>query len=162
MAFAYSRQTEQNSDRIVYRAKTSWWIYLLPIVVIFFGFVMAGASGEDPFVGLLILFVGLFILIKDFIYCISTELYITQKFTIAKYGLIKRDTIEMLNSKVESIRVNQSILGRILNYGDVVVVGTGSSSSPVKFIANPLEFRRQLLYLQENKENVEGNHNANQ
>lgn len=163
MAFAYSRQTEQDSDRIVYRAKTSWWIYLLPIVVIFFGFaLLAGASGEDPFAGLFLLFAGLFILIKDFIYCISTELYITQKFTIAKYGLIKRDTIEMLNSKVESIRVNQSILGRILNYGDVVVVGTGSSSSPVKFIANPLEFRRQLLYLQENKENSKGNSNANQ
>lgn len=56
----------------------------------------------------------------------------------------------MLNDKVESIRVNQSILGRILNYGNIVVVGAGGSSSPIRFIAEPLEFRQQLLYVQEN------------
>lgn len=60
----------------------------------------------------------------------------------------------MLNDKVESIRVNQGILGMILNYGDIVVVGAGGSSSPIRFIAEPLEFRRQLLYVQESNENA--------
>ncbi|MDE6885741.1 MAG: PH domain-containing protein [Helicobacteraceae bacterium] len=59
----------------------------------------------------------------------------------------------MLISKVESINVNQSVFGRILNYGDVVVCGTGGKLSPLKFISNPLELRRQLIYIQESKGN---------
>lgn len=158
MAFAYSEQT--NVDRIVYRAKISWWIYAVSVLLIFIGLVAVAVSAIESLdsigVGVIILIVGLCIFIKNFIYIFSTELYITQKFTIAKYGLIKRDTIEMLNSKVESIRVNQSILGRILNYGNIVVVGAGGSSSPIRFIAEPLEFRRQLLYVQENNEKNKG------
>ena len=138
---AYSDKT--NIDRIVYRAKISGWIYFLPIILIIISVLIMSNSEEWAWVGALVFLVGLVDLV--------TELYITQKFTIAKYGLIRRETIEMLNDKVESIRVNQSILGRILNYGNIIVVGAGGSSSPIRFIAEPLEFRRQLLYVQENK-----------
>ena len=98
MAFAYSEQT--NVDRIVYRAKISWWIYAVSVLLIFIGLVAVAVSAIESLdsigVGVIILIVGLCIFIKNFIYVFSTELYITQKFTIAKYGLIKRDTIEML------------------------------------------------------------------
>jgi len=40
---------------------------------------------------------------------------------VHKTGFIKRRTFEMSLDKVESVDVNQSILGRILNYGDVTV-----------------------------------------
>ncbi|MGX2982815.1 PH domain-containing protein [Helicobacter sp. 23-1045] len=155
---AYSEKT--NIDRMVYRAKISGWIYFLPTILIFFGLLLIFATNNSPSgynlasIGALLFIVGLFILVRRFIYVRFTELYITQKFTIAKYGLIRRETIEMLNSKVESIRVNQGILGRILNYGNIIVVGAGGSSSPIRFIAEPLEFRQQLLYVQENNENT--------
>ena len=146
---AYSEKT--NIDRMVYRAKISGWIYFLPIILIIFGLLLIFTNNNSPSIGVLLFIIGLFLLVKRFIYVRFTELYITQKFTIAKYGLIRRETIEMLNDKVDSIRVNQSILGRILNYGNIIVVGAGGSSSPIRFIAEPLEFRRQLLYVQENK-----------
>lgn len=146
---AYSEKT--NIDRIVYRAKISGWIYFLPIILIIISVLIMSNSEELALVGALVFLVGLVDLVRRFIYVRFTELYITQKFTIAKYGLIRRETIEMLNDKVESIRVNQSILARILNYGNIIVVGAGGSSSPIRFIAEPLEFRRQLLYVQENK-----------
>lgn len=146
---AYSDKT--NIDRIVYRAKISGWIYFLPIILIIISVLIMSNSEELALVGALVFLVGLVDLVRRFIYVRFTELYITQKFTIAKYGLIRRETIEMLNDKVESIRVNQSILARILNYGNIIVVGAGGSPSPIRFIAEPLEFRRQLLYVQENK-----------
>lgn len=146
---AYSDKT--NIDRIVYRAKISGWIYFLPIILIIISVLIISNSEELALVGALVFLVGLVDLVRRFIYVRFTELYITQKFTIAKYGLIRRETIEMLNDKVESIRVNQSILARILNYGNIIVVGAGGSSSPIRFIAEPLEFRRQLLYVQESK-----------
>lgn len=144
---AYSEQT--HIDRTVYRAKISGWIYFYPSIAIIFGLIFLIVGDSMVGVGAILLLVGVFFLIKNFIYVFSTELYITQKFTIAKYGLIKRDTIEMLNNKVESIRVNQSIIGRVLNYGDIVIVGAGGSSSPIRFISTPLEFRRQLVYVQD-------------
>ena len=144
---AYSEQT--HIDRTVYRAKISGWIYFYPSIAIIFGLIFLVLGDSMVGVGAILLLVGVFFLIKNFIYVFSTELYITQKFTIAKYGLIKRDTIEMLNNKVESIRVNQGIIGRVLNYGDIVIVGAGGSSSPIRFISTPLEFRRQLVYVQD-------------
>lgn len=144
---AYSEQT--HIDRTVYRAKISGWIYFYPSIAIIFGLIFLIVGNSMVGVGAILLLVGIFFLIKNFIYVFSTELYITQKFTIAKYGLIKRDTIEMLNNKVESIRVNQGIIGRVLNYGDIVIVGAGGSSSPIRFISTPLEFRRQLVYVQD-------------
>lgn len=140
---AYSKQT--GADNVVYRAKISYWTYLVPMIIVVLGVVLFVVSS---FVGGLILVVGLVMLAKNFIYAFSSELYITDKFTIAKYGLIKRETIEMLNGKVESIMVNQSIIGRILNYGDIMIVGAGSAS-PIRFIDSPLEFRRQWLNVHE-------------
>lgn len=142
----YSEKT--HIDRTVYRARISNWIYFLPSVFIVLGVIMC-ATNDLVALGGIFIFIGLLVLIKRFIYVHTTELYITEKFTIAKYGLIRRETIEMLNSKVESLRINQGVIGRILNYGDIIIVGAGGSSSPIRFIDTPLEFRRQLIYMQE-------------
>jgi uncharacterized membrane protein YdbT with pleckstrin-like domain len=74
----------------------------------------------------------------------TTELALTNRRIIAKHGLVARDTIEMSLAKVESLRVTQSLLGRVLNFGDVTVVGTGTSIEPIRGIANPLELRKRL------------------
>jgi uncharacterized membrane protein YdbT with pleckstrin-like domain len=46
--------------------------------------------------------------------------------------------------KIESVRVGQSLIGRMLNYGDIVVTGTGSTFDPIRNIASPLAFRTAL------------------
>ena len=75
----------------------------------------------------------------------STEMAITNRRVIAKFGFIWRKTFEIDRQKVESVKVDQSILGRILDYGTVTITGTGSSSEPVQNIDSPLEFRNKLL-----------------
>jgi len=74
----------------------------------------------------------------------SSEFAITSKRVVIKVGFFKRKTLEMVLTKVETIRVDQSILGRILNYGTIVVIGTGGTNEPFTSIAHPLEFRRQV------------------
>ena len=51
---------------------------------------------------------------------------------VHKTGFVKRQTFEMSVDKVESVDVNQSILGRILNYGDVTVLGVGEGGKTVE------------------------------
>ena len=46
---------------------------------------------------------------------------LTNKRVIYKKGVISRNTEEMRLNKIETVEVKQSILGRILGYGDVKV-----------------------------------------
>ena len=47
-------------------------------------------------------------------------------------------------TKVESLHVSQGLFGRMLDYGDVAVVGTGSSLEPMRGVSRPLELRKKL------------------
>ncbi len=78
------------------------------------------------------------------IHYLSSEFAITNKRVLIKVGFINRQTLEMLLAKVETIRVDQGILGRLLNFGTIVVTGTGGTNEPFRSISNPLEFRRQV------------------
>ena len=74
----------------------------------------------------------------------TTETDVTNFRVVHKTGFIKRQTFEMSVDKVESVDVNQSILGRILNYGDVTVLGVGEGGKTLETIASPLSFRNAI------------------
>jgi uncharacterized membrane protein YdbT with pleckstrin-like domain len=74
----------------------------------------------------------------------TTETDVTNLRVVHKTGFIKRRTFEMSLDKVESVDVNQSILGRILNYGDVTIKGVGEGRETIRTIASPLAFRNYI------------------
>lgn len=74
----------------------------------------------------------------------TTEIAVTDRRIIFKNGFISRNTIEMHLDKVESVDVDQSILGRILDYGNVTVRGVGIGLEPLRIIAQPLAFRNHV------------------
>jgi uncharacterized membrane protein YdbT with pleckstrin-like domain len=78
---------------------------------------------------------------------ITSEFAITNKRIIIKTGLISRRTLEMNIAKVESVNVDQGILGRILGYGVVTVIGTGGTRETFQSIADPLAFRKAFQQL---------------
>lgn len=78
---------------------------------------------------------------------LTSEFAITNKRIIIKVGFISRRTLELNLAKVESVNVDQSILGRILGYGTIIVVGTGGTKEPFSDICTPLEFRKQFQQL---------------
>ncbi len=60
-----------------------------------------------------------------------------------KVGLIRRDTDELVYSKIETVAVKQSILGRIFNFGEVEFTGTGGMYIRFVFVENPTEVKRK-------------------
>ena len=92
---------------------------------------------------------GIIIILSAVFTYISTELAVTNKRVVAKTGFIKRSTIELNLSKVESIQVHQGLFGRILNYGSLVVSGAGNPQAPIPNIADPMSFRRLATEAQE-------------
>jgi uncharacterized membrane protein YdbT with pleckstrin-like domain len=74
----------------------------------------------------------------------TTETDVTNLRVVHKTGFIKRRTFEMSLDKIESVDVNQSILGRILNYGNVTILGVGEGKETISTIASPLAFRSAI------------------
>ena len=74
----------------------------------------------------------------------ATEMAVTNRRVIVKSGLAERRTIELLLSRIESVVVEESALGRLLGYGTVIVRGTGGTPEIFPKIARPLEFREQV------------------
>ncbi|MDB6054049.1 MAG: hypothetical protein JWN25_1572 [Verrucomicrobiales bacterium] len=74
----------------------------------------------------------------------TSEFAVTNKRVLIKTGFIRRISLELLLRQVESVLVDQSVLGRMLGYGTIVVIGTGGSREEFDNIANPLEFRKQV------------------
>lgn len=75
---------------------------------------------------------------------LTSEFGVSDKRVLMKTGFIARHSLETLLTKVESISVHQGALGRILDYGVIVIGGTGGSKEAFFGIRNPLEFRRQV------------------
>ena len=117
-------------ERIVHRARVSWWSQ--------FGLVLLG-------IVTLVVVVGLVFLAMAWIKVRSTEIAITSKRVIAKFGFIKRDTVEINLDKVEALRVEQGFFGRMLNFGTIFMTGAGTSVAPMRNIADPLVFRRKFM-----------------
>jgi uncharacterized membrane protein YdbT with pleckstrin-like domain len=120
-----------NDERVMYRARISKWS-LWPFIL--FGALLLPLFG-----------VGLLLWLWAWIIYSTTELAITNKRVIAKTGLIQRRTIEMFLEKIESIQIDQSVLGRMFNFGSVVISGTGVHSAPFENISEPLELRKNFM-----------------
>ena len=74
----------------------------------------------------------------------SSEFAVTDKRVIIKVGVLRRRSLELLRSKIEGIAVDQSLLGRMLGYGNIAVTGTGGSNERFKNVTGPFEFRRAV------------------
>jgi len=74
----------------------------------------------------------------------TTETDVTNLRVVHKTGFIRRRTFEMSLDKVESVDVNQSILGRLLNYGDLTIQGVGEGTETISTVTSPLAFRTAI------------------
>ena len=71
----------------------------------------------------------------------TTETDVTNMRVVHKAGSIKRRTFEMSLDKVES---DQSIFGRLMNYGDITIQGVGEGTQTISTITSPLAFRNAI------------------
>jgi uncharacterized membrane protein YdbT with pleckstrin-like domain len=99
------------------------------------------------------LVVALYRLLDRVLFYVTSEFGVTSKRVLGKTGFVRRRSLDIVLAKVEAIRLSQSILGRILNYGDLEVTGTGGTEEVLRFIPDPLLFRKSV---QEQLADIEG------
>ncbi|HEX9463888.1 MAG TPA: PH domain-containing protein [Alphaproteobacteria bacterium] len=157
---SYVDRVIQPGEDVVYRAPLHWVIYargLLFLAVGGLALVIGGsfaATEPDKMrgigelaiagLGLIAVIAGAISVIVAFVRRRTTEIAVTTRRVIYKTGVIRRLTSELSVEKIETVLVEQGILGRILNYGTVIIRGTGGGLEPVQNIDDPLTFRSKL------------------
>jgi hypothetical protein len=146
-------------EAVVYSTRLHWVVLVEPILLgLLFGLPGAamlvrsatGAGGKrvssefEMVGGAVLLLIALVFIVRCILERNATEMTVTNKRLVAKVGVAARRTIELLLSRVESIGVEESMMGRMLGYGTVIVRGTGGTPESFDRIAHPLEFRTHV------------------
>ncbi len=146
----YIDEILQPGEKVLYSTNVHWIFYWRAIAAWIVAVILLILSRATITEGIILLclsasavvaFAALYWSAKAWFYRWTTETDVTNLRVVHKTGFIKRRTFEMSLDKVESVDVNQSILGRILNYGDVTVQGVGEGKETIATIASPLAFR---------------------
>jgi uncharacterized membrane protein YdbT with pleckstrin-like domain len=150
----YVRRVLQPGETIVYTTKLHWFVYLWTTFFLAVCFVLAIAAWSQTdnqtislalrIAAVIVALLALSSAFRAFIRRSMTELAVTDQRVIYKTGLLARHTLEMNRAKVESVAVDQTLLGRLFGYGTVTVRGIGSALEPIRNISDPLTFRSHL------------------
>lgn len=151
----YSRSTLGPNEIPYLRTSLHWIIFLrygMLGLVLFFFVALPFAIGVQALtaseLGWLALPLPALVMLPPTIAYASSELVITNMRVLIKTGIIRRQTVELFISKIESIAVDQGFLGRVFDYGTVLIRGTGGFQEPFEAIARPIEFRNYVQRLQ--------------
>src|SRR5215475_6436270 len=146
----YIDEILQPGEKVLYSTNAHWMFYLPAIGVWILVAILLVASGL-VMVPALMLFcwacaavAALYLTVLAWFDRWTTETDVTNMRVVHKTGFIKRRTFEMALDKVESVDVDQSIPGRILNFGDVTINGVGEGTETIRTIASPLAFRSAI------------------
>ncbi len=148
----YLERALRPGETVIYRAQLTPFIYAnglfaaaFAVPVFVFGMSLPDAASEAPFLmAAAPLFIGVVLLVGAFVARVTTEIAVTDQRIILKRGLVRRDTVEMNVGKVESVDIRQSVLGRIFNFGTVLVRGTGAGLAPLRYVEDPLALRSAI------------------
>jgi uncharacterized membrane protein YdbT with pleckstrin-like domain len=141
---SYIDQTLLADERVVYRTALHWIIFVRGVLVLLVGLVVLVAFSNVPVAGLAVLLLGVLLLIPSFVAYQTTELGVTNKRLIVKVGFIRRRTLELLLRQVEAISVDQTLGGRMFDYGSITLTGTGGVREIFHRVREPLELRRRI------------------
>lgn len=133
-------------ERVIYRAQVSIAALLPTIIagtvaVLFAVAIGAGDRGARG-VGAIVGLAGALLIGSALLKRTTTELAVTDRRVIAKFGFVSRTTIEITLAKLESVQIHQSVAGRMFGYGSIVLAGAGNPQAPIPNVAAPLHFRQ--------------------
>jgi uncharacterized membrane protein YdbT with pleckstrin-like domain len=146
----YIDQVLQPGEKIVFSSTLSWAVYFPSIVLWLVAVVLliAGAALQPSSVWLWTSLAAATLAalssVKAWFRRWTTEIDVTDRRVVYKRGFIRRHTIEINMDKVESVDVDQSLFGRLFDYGDIVIRGTGAGIEPLRGIDSPLAFRNAV------------------
>ena len=145
----------QPGETVAYRGRIHWIIYLPSMIMMLLAFasLIGLAAAQTTATAYSWMFVSGALVLASGVTLASawfkrwtTEIDVTNRRIVYKVGFIKRHTVELNMDKVASVDVDQTVFGRLLNYGDITIHGTGDSDviESLHNIGAPLDFRNHV------------------
>lgn len=137
-------------ERVLYKTRLHWVLFVKPALLMLVGVILMVLlrQVQDPrwlwIFGAAVALIGLVWAFVHYVEVMTSEFAVTTSRLILKVGLISRYTTELLLAKVESIGVQQGLIGRLLNYGDLTVTGTGGAREVFRRVRDPIGFRNHV------------------
>ena len=136
----YIEQNLVADERIIFKGEIHWMRYARPILIIFLGVLALYWNMWAVIAGVILMLIGIFQI--AYIY-FGLSYAVTTKRIILKKGILNVEALEIILTKVEGVHIEQSFLGRLLNYGTVVVT-TGEVINRFEYLAYPAQFSNSV------------------
>ncbi len=134
----------QPGEAVMYRAQIHLFIFAQPLIILALGYYFWYLStGLNYYLGITLLFLGLVSFVQRLCVKLGSVFVVTNLRLVFKTGIIQRQTRDLILLRIEGLWINQSLMGRILNYG-TVVVSTGGVTNTYDYVRNPLRFKREV------------------
>jgi uncharacterized membrane protein YdbT with pleckstrin-like domain len=141
---SYLQNNLQSGEEVKYIAKIHFFLFVQPLVLLAFGYLLYETrTGVTHYGGLLLLFLGAVSLMQRLLVKLGALYAVTDRRIILKTGIISRQALELVLSKCEGVQVKQGITGRIFNFGTITVT-TGGATNSYPFVANPFAFKKEI------------------
>jgi uncharacterized membrane protein YdbT with pleckstrin-like domain len=134
-------------ERVVFRTRLHWLLFMTPVLftaIVLLPIAWLLANGTWSHYAWIPVALASLLLLVTFIKRQSSDFAVTNKRVMMKVGVFNTRSIELVLNKIEAIAVNQSLMGRIFGYGDIVVTGSGGTKEAFSHIQAPLAFRRAV------------------
>ncbi|MBA2270914.1 MAG: PH domain-containing protein [Chthoniobacterales bacterium] len=152
---SYARATLTPDETPFYKTSLHWVVFMrfaIMALLVFLFIAMPFAIGLQALTGSELGWFALplpaLMMLPPTLAFASSELVVTDRRVLIKTGVVRRQTLELFISRIESIAIDQGVLGRMWDYGTVVIRGTGGSEEVFEAIAHPVEFRNSVQRLQ--------------
>ena len=148
---SYVQRVLQPGEQVRRISSVHWIVYWPGVAVALLAVVAFWLSGTLLLTGFwrytayALALVAIVLLVQQWFQWWVTEIAVTNRRVIYKKGLIRRQTNEMNMDKVESVKIDQSILGRMLDFGNVKILGTGEGFETLRTIPSPIELRNSII-----------------
>jgi uncharacterized membrane protein YdbT with pleckstrin-like domain len=143
----YATSTLGTKERVLYQGVRHWLYWLAAYLLAAPAFAIAlGGYPYGPLdyalgaAALAILPFGLVLLIRAY----ATEIVVTSDRFILKSGLVSYHADEVGLDTIEEVDIDESVLGRLLDYGTLQIHGTGNAKIRVAFVWDPERLRRAI------------------
>jgi uncharacterized membrane protein YdbT with pleckstrin-like domain len=131
----------RQAANVSYMSQLGWFLVALFLIAA----LLLVPHAALAIVSLVVIPLALVIVLVAVIRVRSVQLVITNKKVLGKRGVFSRQTIDIPLQKVESIKVDQSVAGRLFGYGDVQIAGTGGDRILLPFIADAMGFKKVVM-----------------
>lgn len=149
---SYISQILEPGEGVLYRGKVTRTTYAPALLLLFCALaaaIFAETLAEPSVFVWFVVFVLALSAVTTFLPAwfrrLTTVIAVTDRRIIFKRGWLRRHTIEMNIQKVESVDVDQTLLGRVFNYGDITIRGTGATFEKLAKVESPLKLRTTVV-----------------